>query len=318
MDYKVYSSNFDLTTRGLEILEASLKKDPEELAKIPVANFRAATHQSAQSRLELLTRAYSAGHELSELRSYYPTVLADWERYAHYSVLHNETETGQSSHSAHIPLKDLPFSYANRLVAFGILLGWKNLLYKIPKIIDYNNPDRDGMLERILSRYLADRTDLPDECTRHLPYYNTIRIFTAPASERSALVAEYLEDWYEASRREPYFDSHKRGSVFQGYWSWEAAAITIALDIDDTPYRHAQFYPADLVDFARQSTEAYEPRGFPGPVEGELRAKAGDPCPKGGDWQSLDTPPRTITLSEQQAMPHTGSVYGLTVWRFIG
>ncbi len=33
----------------------------------------------------------------------------------------------------------------------------------------------------------------------------------------------------------------------------KAAAITIALDIDDHSYRDAQFYPSDLSEFARQT-----------------------------------------------------------------
>ena len=317
MDYKVYSNNFDLTNRGLEIWSPSHGKDAAQLEKIPLPNFRAATQQSAQSRLEMLTRAYSAGHHLSELRSYYPTVLADWERYAYYSKKFNESDAGKSTCAAHIPLKDLAFSYANRLVAFGILLGWKNLLYKIPSLIDYNNPDKDGMLERLLAQYVDDRNSFPDECTRHLPYYRTLKIFSTLPEERAALMDEYLATWYEGSRREPYFGSHKRGDAFQGYWSWEAGAITVALSIDDQTYRHAEFYPADLVAFARDSEFTYAPEGYPLQTQGELRAKAGDPCPKAGRWQSLETTPETIYVNVAETMPDRNAKYGLTVWRFL-
>jgi hypothetical protein len=71
------------------------------------------------------------------------------------------------------------------------------------------------------------------------------------------MLLQYLEDWYEASRREPYHDQHPKndlrsGRSYYGYWSWEAAAVTWLLNIDDTIYRDHQFYPKDLVDFARQ------------------------------------------------------------------
>ncbi|UQV44676.1 DUF1911 domain-containing protein [Janthinobacterium lividum] len=46
--------------------------------------------------------------------------------------------------------------------------------------------------------------------------------------------------------------SLERDISFSGYWSWEAAAITCLLDIDDSSYRNAKFYPADLVAFHRQ------------------------------------------------------------------
>ncbi|AYM75842.1 DUF1911 domain-containing protein [Janthinobacterium agaricidamnosum] len=65
--------------------------------------------------------------------------------------------------------------------------------------------------------------------------------------------AAYLQQWYAASRREPYYDSHRRDTSFWGYWSWEAAAITCVLDIDDSGYRGAPFYPADLVAFCRMN-----------------------------------------------------------------
>lgn len=72
-----------------------------------------------------------------------------------------------------------------------------------------------------------------------------------------------MADWYHASRKEPYYDSHKRGEEFRGYWSWEAGAITVALEIDDTSYRNAEFYPRDLVDFARQAKNDYAPSSAP-------------------------------------------------------
>ncbi|WP_258194714.1 DUF1911 domain-containing protein [Janthinobacterium sp. PAMC25594] len=64
-------------------------------------------------------------------------------------------------------------------------------------------------------------------------------------------LVDELQQWYEASRREPCYDSHRRDTSFRGYWSWEAAAITCVLDIDDSGYRGAPFYPADLVALCR-------------------------------------------------------------------
>jgi hypothetical protein len=63
--------------------------------------------------------------------------------------------------------------------------------------------------------------------------------------------AQDLDDWYAASKREPYYDSLKKGSAFRGYWSWEAAAITFLLEIDDFTYANARFNPTDLVQFSR-------------------------------------------------------------------
>lgn len=174
----------------------------------------------------------------------------------------------------------------------------------------------DGMLERMLSNYAPNRDSSLSECTRHLPYFKTLKIFNASPDLRPAMMAEYLQDWYVASRREPYYDSHKRGPGFKGYWSWEAAAITFLLDIDDRSYRTAEFYPADLVDFARRAKLDEASADKLSVQASELRMKAGDTCPKAGTWQSIDVPSTTKAFAVGEIAPDLASRYGLTVWRY--
>ncbi|MEL4445451.1 PoNe immunity protein domain-containing protein, partial [Acinetobacter baumannii] len=69
--------------------------------------------------------------------------------------------------------------------------------------------------------------------------------FTADEVDRPALMSAYMDEWYGASKREPYHDRHK-SSQFPGYWSLEAAAITVILRIDDSSYRDKPYYPKDL------------------------------------------------------------------------
>ena len=127
---------------------------------------------------------------------------------------------------------------------------------------------------------------------------------------------EYLEDWYYASRREPYYDSHKRLGNFKGYWSWESAAITYLLDIDDTPYRQAKFYPVDLVDFARAINAHRSVGKNIGDLQ--LREKCGQPCPKAGIWEALDIPLQRREFSAGDIMQAENAGYGMTIWRYIG
>ncbi|MEC5164038.1 MULTISPECIES: type VI immunity family protein, partial [unclassified Janthinobacterium] len=49
----------------------------------------------------------------------------------------------------------------------------------------------------------------------------------------------------------------------------------------------------------------------------ELRAHAGEACPKTGQWQALDIPPQTRRFEQGEVMSNLGSAYGLTVWRFL-
>ncbi|MQA38133.1 DUF1911 domain-containing protein [Rugamonas sp. FT29W] len=172
------------------------------------------------------------------------------------------------------------------------------------------------MLERLLAPYIPGREEPPNESTRHLPYFKTLKIFSAPPELRAEMMKDYLKDWYHASRRERYHNSHKKGTSFKGYWAWEAAAITYLLDIDDSFYRDAEFYPADLVAFAR-SIDA--PRSSEAKLEDqELRIKSGQACPKSGTWETLDIPLQQRKFAVGEIMQAENASYGITVWRYIG
>ncbi|MFM9438380.1 hypothetical protein ACFDR9_005486 [Janthinobacterium sp. CG_23.3] len=235
------------------------------------------------------------------------------ERYIKYD---NSAES-EGAYVALLPLLGDGYEQANRLVCFTILLGHEKHLKKLMPIIDFKNPKKDGLLERLVSFYVTDRGMPPDECTRHLPYFKTLKIFSAEKEKRAEMMATYLEQWYHASRREAYHDSHERGMNFFGYWSWEAAAITYLLDIDDRSFRDAQFYPKDLVDFARNMQADPTASGTAAPPDGELRATAGQSCPKAGRWEALDIPPQVKSYQQDELMLNLGSAYGLTVWRYM-
>lgn len=317
LDYKVYSANYDRLQTALEIVAESLSDPEEVLATVPPADLMHPTYVRADLMTEFVSICYSAGHDLPYMRSLYPSLVEYWETYAKYSKAYNDSIDPPGT-AAHIPLADKHFHTANRLICWGILLGFQPMLSRIPAIIDYNNPERDGLLENLLQGHVPGRDAPPTDCVRHLPYFKTLKIFTTPTNERSVLVAEYLEDWYAASRRESYFDSHKKRNHYSGYWCWEAAAITIALEIDDSTYREAEFYPRDLADFARASLRDYAPPGTSPSTPGELRAKARDPCPKAGTWQSIDLPSKNKYYEYAQEFDDLSSAYGKTVWRYIG
>ncbi|CDG83168.1 PoNe immunity protein domain-containing protein [Janthinobacterium agaricidamnosum] len=317
LDYDIYDENYHGSIMVFDKLQKSLSKNEKELKEIPIYNFMIATRRRSWVAIDILATNYSAGHRLSELRSFYPSVLEYWKSYAKYDAAYDLSETESQQGFAHFSLSDNSYEKVNRMICFAILLGWENLIAEIIPIIDFNNEQKDGMLERMLAFYDKNRPAPPDECLRHLPYFKTLKIFSADKIDRPSLMAEYLEDWYEASRREPYYNAHTRDTSFWGYWSWEAAAITYLLEIDDSSYANAQFYPKDLVDFARQAKKDYSPDGVLPIANNELRAKASDPCPKAGQWQSLGAVSELRSYLQDEPMADLGSAYGLTVWKFI-
>lgn len=124
------------------------------------------TGARARFGLDLLTLNYSGGGTLDELRAFYPTILEDWEAFAKAKMSVDEMSGGEV---AILPLRDVTFHSANKLVCFAILLGWSNLLPRLVPLIEYNNPPMDGMLERLWSPFVSNRPAPLDECTRHLP-----------------------------------------------------------------------------------------------------------------------------------------------------
>lgn len=311
LDYKVYIKNFRNCTETFEIVAESIA-NPDPRAE--TGDFMEATRQRAWDSVKHLSNCYSAGHPISEIRSFYPAALEYWEAYAKYHCAYQDSKEGQNSNVAHLPLLGTGFYQANRLLTFAILLGFEQLVHRLPPLFEYNNPGHDGMLERIFKRLIPGHSESPDTCLRHLPYFKTLKIFRAQEAQRPELMQEYLNDWYTASRREPYFDTADR-SLFVGYWAWEAATITYILAIDDSNYNTALFYPTDLVEFARKTRTTYSPIGSPIVEPNELRARAGELCPKSGNWYALDGSGTSRNFNRGEILQDLNSKYGYTVWQ---
>ncbi|MED5616881.1 PoNe immunity protein domain-containing protein [Janthinobacterium sp. P210005] len=252
LSYAIYLESKDSLDECFDMVEAGLQQPAEVLQNIPPENFMTATRQRAWDGIDLLSLAYSAGHTIADLRALYPTILEYWEEFANYDRAFDVQACAAEQGFPHFALPGDGYEQVNRMICLGILLGWGNLLPRLAPVIDFNNHEKDGLVERLLAFSIDNRDTTWPECTRHLPYVKTLKIFAAEKNQRPALMKDYLRQWYDASRREPYYDSHARDTSFSGYWSWEAAAITCLLDIDDSSYRDAKFYPADLVAFHRQ------------------------------------------------------------------
>lgn len=274
------------------------------------------TAARSEYALDLLSISYSAGVQIDALRSAFPEVVNYFDEYALYSEKYNETPEGRKNPGPHIAIRDVEFTRANRLVCFAILLGWTKLLSRIMAIIKYNNDELDGMLERLAALYIPTSEVLPADCTRHLPYYKTLAIFHADPGDRAELMRNYLEDWYEASRREPYYESHENARRYLGYWSWEAGAISFALNIDEHLYLDHEFYPRELVAFGKAIAEHHSGQSA-GISRPELRAKAGGNCPMEGTWESIGIPSQRTKYASGEKLRDLESPYGLTVWRYV-
>ncbi|WP_405124647.1 PoNe immunity protein domain-containing protein [Ralstonia pseudosolanacearum] len=315
-----YADNMQEVSESYELITAEAlanriaeAEDPEEAAMAVMTGAR----RRAWDYLLGLHLQYSAGAELPVLREFFPTLLSSWEEYAKYDKAFDQTARAGGRKVPHLDLYDKDYWRAIRLVSFAICLGHTNLLPRVAALWDYENDDMDGLLERLVVPYAPGRSAPPDECTRHLPYFKTLKIFEADPEQRPALMTKYLDEWYKASRREPYYDSHTKGRLhnYLGYWSFEAAAIAVELDIDDSSFRDKPFYPVELADFGR-SFKTGRGVGAEDADRLSLRCEAGQPCPKAGYWMTPAKAGSRRYFQLGDVMPAVASDYGSTIWQW--
>lgn len=320
LGYPFYKQNLEDEIETFEIVTQSFS-NKAKLATLSADRPMVASEQRAWDAIKYLHLQYTAGIGTDHLRSFYPTAIEYWEEYAKYhEAFHKSPEAPYVV--AHLTLQDDSYWDAIRLTSFGILLGHTDLLPRLCAIWDYGDQPLDGLLERLVASFVPGRAAPPDECTRHLPYFKLLKVFAAEPAKRPALMAKYMDQWYTASRREPYYDSHTKGRnhSYLGYWSFEAAAVSCVLDIDDASYRDKDFYPRDLADFARSLPRPAALGGSPvraADVQAtRLRCEAGQPCPREGWWHTPAKAGSRRQFKTGEPMPEMGSDYGQTIWQW--
>ena len=187
--YKVYEYNFEEMIEGFGIVRDTLAMPVDDKPTASLYEMLTPLEQRAWDSMTFLVNCYSGGREISEIREFFPVLVEYWGSYARDWQVFQKSGQSSTGTAATIPLLDIDFVYANQLICFAILLNHSSLLRQIAEIVDFNNPRMDGMLERLLGPYLSDRDSPPDACTRHLPYFKTLKIFSAPVERRPELMA---------------------------------------------------------------------------------------------------------------------------------
>ena len=290
-----------------------------DIVEPPAVGEWGAAGQLGKESITYICLHYSAGLDLDALAQVYPASVWAWEEYLRSFQPYNDSAESAAKGNSRIPalsFADQEYGYyALPLACLGLLLGHKALMPRLCRVWDYVNEELnyfDILLENLVRPYVPGRNKVAQQYTRHLPYRKLDKVFEASPDKRPALMQQYLHDWYHASRREPYHDMDQRLS-FVGYWSWESAAVTWLLGIDDSGYRHMDFYPRDLADFARQFDNS------PIPADPVLSARPGQPCPRAGIWFAPHLRMKEVSMKLGEPMPseQVGPTGGV-IWYFRG
>ncbi|MDR1892937.1 MAG: DUF1911 domain-containing protein [Oscillospiraceae bacterium] len=110
--------------------------------------------------------------------------------------------------------------------------------------------ENDILLEG-LRNYIKGKEFVYSSGTIKFENYSGLRkVFeSADKSAQIERLAEYIsEEWYGAQSESPWYNSHlSNNGTYVGYWSFECAALAIALSLDVTKIKHIEFIPAELL-----------------------------------------------------------------------
>lgn len=310
MRFTTYEKRFKDKLNGIAMITIDL---PKYIAKATPSGLMTSTQQRLWDALDWMSMQYSAGAPVEQVAEVWPHAMGWAEEYAAFHTAYHASPEADQYVTPHTTLRDEEYwIVALRLTCFGLLSGNSQDMPRVMEFLDYANEAmgvRDGLLERLVAPFVADRGPPPDEATRHLPYRKLFKVFAAAPEHRPALMATYLDEWYQASRREPYIDQHGEGDTsFYGYWSWEAGATTVVLGIDDADYRDMPFYPKDWVDYAKRVSGAL-------PQQSIERVAAGQHVPRSGWWHTPAKIGSRRHFKQGDVFPAIeGSDYGATFW----
>jgi len=288
-------------------------------ANIPEADSPEQAHSLAAASMagdafKLLAIRYTAGESIASLRDELTSVIEAYECYQKAQGAYEGVPT-----MSPLGLDQLgDYERCMQLIGLCYLLHRRDLLPRLAAMIDPGYRGEDTLYEDLMSYVEVGRVDL-DEWYHGQPYTPLIKaMYAQDKTEASDLLKQYVEDWYPHFKYVPWHDGHKRidstdGDYF-GYWAFEAGAVALLCDIDDSAIAH-MVYPKDLVAWARQNQHLNVAIEASPPAE-RLRCAANHPCPKTGWWMTPAKAGARRYFNEGEIMPSLGGDYGLTIWQW--
>ena len=113
---------------------------------------------------------------------------------------------------------------------------------------------KDALMDEA-ARALGDvNRPVASECAFPRVYAPLLEVWHSAADQREARLREYAASWKK--KISPiYWSNSLKGAegAYFGYWCFDIALAAILLDIPDAALRKSAYYPAELVDAARQA-----------------------------------------------------------------
>ena len=229
-------------------------------------NVRSVNYLNLEYRLTCMIAQYSRGDSMDKLKESIEKVIDDLpESWNPLTTKVKLRIKGRMVLSDQYMVE--PYTRMLRIISLAYLLGVEDNSFRI--IVQVVRQDRvlDKLFEFIfaargMSSSLKGEEAYDIEKSIILKTFGHLRAATdtASASDAQSLVAKFLEKGFY-HRHNGFYDFHKLDiDLYYGYWSFEAAAVSVILGLDDSVLRMNRYYPSDLAVFAR-SNESSKGKG---------------------------------------------------------
>jgi hypothetical protein len=293
------------------------------VSESPFAGIRGS---SFKNQLKLLRLHYTAGGSIESLKPLFADAMkwfGEWHRAYGLQIQALAQESGEDlrTDGTPLPFDDLfHFQLAIDLTSLGLLLGEGDEVRAVASWLErYRGTDM--LFETLIEPAVADPNTEVTEFFHSAPYDPLLdAIYTAETpQEASAFVKKYLEGWYKAFDGVPWHNGHLQVtdeySNYEGYWAFEAAAVCVIHNIDDSTFRDHIVYPQDLADWAcaHKVMDRIKPAAGAKPLR--LRCEGKQPCPQAGYWFTTAQKNSRRLFKAGEKMPEIkDSPWGATIW----
>ncbi|MBQ3357441.1 MAG: DUF1911 domain-containing protein [Microbacterium sp.] len=197
----------------------------------------------SRAHFDAFSLSYSLGEPTARLKHHLDRAV---DAHVDYDILSSQQRPASGQEPRTLVEAPTWMIETAELLGAVILLGTAEHRSRIADTLPLLGPDT--ALE-----YLAGRHPTLDGIEVTLshprPYDRLIAAVQAPPEARPKLVGQFVQHWYNGTRKRQGWGEHlrqqKRGAPIQypGYWCFSGAALTKLLELDDSSYRDNEYYP---------------------------------------------------------------------------
>jgi hypothetical protein len=209
----------------INFYEKSLRRFLELETEIPRERLRYVYAPLSDYYLKLVYNEYSKGGEKEKIFEYYKSSLY------FYSLLY---ETKDSIYTL-IDYLSLAVLFEDSKEEF--IQDIEKIFSKYQALVDAGEQYEDGYIDTLALYLLEGQVE---NFRSHLEYLNMI-------GNDADSVIEAQQFWYYAHSDAWWYDTHKADDAYDGYWSFDTAALCKMRGIYDERFKDLDFFPYDLL-----------------------------------------------------------------------